>query len=316
MTNRVRTALESAIAADLPDNTTQSITASSLRSACTDMNDTIFRSDAIALSDKTGRILLQQGGYLLKDFTAEKWTTTAQIAEMWAGDSFDLVDGVERTATNDGMTLVMALKVTGTSNTSIQTFSGDYTVSGSTWTPLSEIAFTASGDSFNIGTRLNEYYAGDFETAGTYRDKWVLLLYSSSGATSHVYTVLLNGDGTETVLTTQSYNNNLTNYRYHVAGKSWVLGAVSTQIENDDDISFSYVGCLPNYYIDFSVEANRRKFVSADGWLVQPDESAWSQWGGTQPLVWAADGDLSNNAGSLANFTNNGMASAPDSPTD
>ena len=67
MTNLVRTELEAAIAADLPDNTEQQITASRLRSACTDLNDTIFRGDAIALSDKTGRIMLGQGGYLLID---------------------------------------------------------------------------------------------------------------------------------------------------------------------------------------------------------------------------------------------------------
>ena len=318
MTNLVRTELEAAIAADLPDNTEQQITASRLRSACTDLNDTIFRGDAIALSNKTGRILLQQGGYRLKNFTPviERWTTTAQIAEMWAGDSFDLVDGVTRTATNDGMTLVFALKVTGTSNTSIQIFSGNHTNSGSTWQPFAEIAFQASGDSFNIGTRLNEYYAGDFKTAGTYRDTWVLVLYSSTGATSHAYTVLLNGDGTETALTTQSFNAGLTNYRYHAAGKSWILGATSTATENDNDISYSYVGCLPNYYTDFSIEANRRKFVSADGWLVEPDESTWTQWGGTQPFVWAPDGNLNANLGSLANFTNNGMTLAPTSPTD
>ena len=67
MTNLVRTELEAAIAADLPDNTSQDITASRLRSACTDLNDTIFREDAIALEDKTGRIMLEQGGYLLKE---------------------------------------------------------------------------------------------------------------------------------------------------------------------------------------------------------------------------------------------------------
>ena len=67
MTNLVRTELEAAMAADLPDNAEQVITASRLRSACTDLNDTIFREDAIALQDKTGRLMLQQGGYLLRD---------------------------------------------------------------------------------------------------------------------------------------------------------------------------------------------------------------------------------------------------------
>lgn len=71
MTNRVRSAIEAEFDAKLADNTTQDITAADLRSACTDMNDTIFRENAIALEDLSGRILLEQGGYLLQAFESE-----------------------------------------------------------------------------------------------------------------------------------------------------------------------------------------------------------------------------------------------------
>jgi len=76
MTNLVRTELESAIAADLPDNTEQQITASRLRSACTDLNDTMFREGAIALEGLTGRIMLGQGGYMLRDFEGDAFLPT------------------------------------------------------------------------------------------------------------------------------------------------------------------------------------------------------------------------------------------------
>ena len=66
MTNRVQADLSAQLVADLPDNVTQLCSAERLRNACTDLNDTIFRDSAIALSDSTGRILLSDGsGYLV-----------------------------------------------------------------------------------------------------------------------------------------------------------------------------------------------------------------------------------------------------------
>ena len=68
MTNLTKAELTAQLAAIIPNNSTQEVSAADMREACTNLNNAIFRSDAIALEDATGRILLEQGGYLLRDF--------------------------------------------------------------------------------------------------------------------------------------------------------------------------------------------------------------------------------------------------------
>jgi len=67
VTSRTKDELTTQVTNLINDNTAQEITAADVRSVMTDFNDTIFRKGAIALEDLTGRILLEQGGYLLKE---------------------------------------------------------------------------------------------------------------------------------------------------------------------------------------------------------------------------------------------------------
>jgi len=71
-----------------------------------------------------------------------------------------------------------------------------------------------------------------------------------------------------------------------------------------------------NEFIDPTVEANLRKFISADGKPVSLGSNGSSPTG-TQPLVYAPDGDPSNNLGTAGDYTITGsLAPAPDSPSD
>jgi hypothetical protein len=65
MTSKDHGSLITEIATLLPDNTAQEITAGDVRTILTDIVDTNFRSDALALETTPGLLVLEQGGYLL-----------------------------------------------------------------------------------------------------------------------------------------------------------------------------------------------------------------------------------------------------------
>lgn len=62
---------------------------------------------------------------------------------------------------------------------------------------------------------------------------------------------------------------------------------------------------MTNEYVDFSIESERRKFITASS-----SPAALGSQGqrptGIQPLIYCPDGDPSNNLGSLGNYTVNG----------
>lgn len=66
-------------------------------------------------------------------------------------------------------------------------------------------------------------------------------------------------------------------------------------------------------YLDISVEANRRKFISAAGHPV-PLGADGSTPTGNQPIIYARDGDASNNLGSGGNFTAQGSPTSTPGP--
>lgn len=80
-------------------------------------------------------------------------------------------------------------------------------------------------------------------------------------------------------------------------------------------------GCISelffhNTYLDLSVEANRRKFIGADGRPVDLGADGSTPLG-VQPLLYVPNGDPSTNAGSGGNFTITGsLTSASTSPSD
>jgi len=78
---------------------------------------------------------------------------------------------------------------------------------------------------------------------------------------------------------------------------SWHTGATSWVPNNTEISYFGY----RRAYIDWTVEANRLKFLTANGHLKQINESSWTEWG-AQPEIWNPRGALSDNRGSLNNF--------------
>jgi hypothetical protein len=118
MTNRVKSALTAQIVADLPDNTSQQITASDLRSILTDVNDTCFREFAIKRADSTGRLLRAGGGgYVALAGSASQqgpWSYATLAAAEASGDPWQDGDVITITSSPEVQFLYFtALAVSG-----------------------------------------------------------------------------------------------------------------------------------------------------------------------------------------------------------
>lgn len=123
----------------------------------------------------------------------------------------------------------------------------------------------------------------------------LLFSYNQSTGVAHVYV-----DGVE------SLNESSTSYALTTG--TVATGSGPTQIGGltgvgrwIDGGAIGYLGGC-NTYIDFSIAANRDKFLDSNGLFIRPDEAAWSQWGGVQPAFWNEHGEGSNNKGSGNNL--------------
>jgi len=78
---------------------------------------------------------------------------------------------------------------------------------------------------------------------------------------------------------------------------AWHTGATSFVPANTEISYFGY----RRAYIDWTVEANRLKFLTANGHLKQINESSWTEWG-AQPEFWNPRAQMTDNRGSYTNF--------------
>ena len=296
MTNRVRTELESAIAADLPDNTTQSITAANLRSACTDLNDSIFRNDAIALSDKTGRILLQQGGYLLYNEYAPQM--------MLFDGSTGYYDELTHTTSGNKITAVCRFRRLP--------FTGG--------TP--EILMISFGPADKARFHVS-VYPSDHATAGR-RNKVKVTSQSAAGSIicelwdageavdgeDHMLFYAYDADIGAATFYLDGSNADDTGHADRVAPTTGALdaGASSTYRQGDSGLLYGgysgYTGWREAYLTNWSdfTNGNLPKEL---------DESGWTEWG-AQPAYFNQHGLMTDNKGSAPNMTKNGVITGPE----
>lgn len=118
---------------------------------------------------------------------------------------------------------------------------------------------------------------------------WVGIAFNTD-ATTYIY----HGD-------TQIATKTLAGQTMAMTATNWAIGAINS----GGGVRLN--GCLSEFwyaqeYVDFSVEANRRKFISNSGKPVSLGEDG-SAPTGTQPLIYAPDGDPSTNLGSGGDFT-------------
>jgi hypothetical protein len=135
-------------------------------------------------------------------------------------------------------------------------------------------------------------------------DTWHTFLFSVNTSTSTVHCYLNDA--------LQTFNVDLSD-TIHL-NQDWYAGRRA-------DGQQEFNGCLAHFgfddsFIDFSVEANRRKFFDSDNKPVNAGSDGSTAFG-SQPIIWVPDGDFSNNRGSGGNFTENGdPGTCATSPTD
>ncbi len=124
-------------------------------------------------------------------------------------------------------------------------------------------------------------------------DTWHHILYSRSGTTSHLYI-----DDVDDLLQTIP----------NTAGNASNDSAIGWYVGMAFNSTFGFKGCLSNMYqnhqeyLDFSIVANRRKFITAG---LEPVDPLGDGAGptGTAPEIWVPNGLPTTNAGSLGNYS-------------
>ena len=301
MTNRTQANLTAQLASDIPDNTTQDISASELRSAATDLNDTIFRENAIALSDDSGRILLQQGGYLLRGFTATAYETTGTRF----GDGTDYFTRTDWLPADGGdMTMIMSIKHDAISSTQTFYYGGNV---GSSQHVMALDATNNPDRRFEI-TRLNQTaLVGTAQNASSLFDRsiiesWMSLAIIIKAAGGHE--VWQNG----VEITTNATLAGTIDW----TGTAW-FGDWSAGFNSALWAEVSHLW-ISSEYVDISADYN--KFFDANNKPIDLGSDG-STPTGTQPAHFAPDGDLRNNLGTESNWTGVGtLAASSTSPTD
>ena len=319
MTNRVRTELEAAIAADLPDNTTQSITASSLRSACTDLNDTIFREDAIALSDKTGRILLSDGsGYLLRDFTP-----VLPVYEI-TGKSIDGPTGnyYERSslsADSGLLAIVMFVRIAANSDSdALMGFSEQSSSVPKLGAGVGKWDNSAGGNLIGVDLKqtngaiaFREDAGKNFSEHDIAHSQWFPYCASHDRSNTRSQLYCNDVDMLDGVTPQTGYDNDL-----DLEGFLAVIGMnvlKTTSVKATFDVSHIWIS---RQSVDFSDSAVRAKFYDSNMKPVDLGVDG-STPTGVQPDHFAPDGDLANNLGTQSNWTEIGtVPNSSTSPTD
>lgn len=141
-------------------------------------------------------------------------------------------------------------------------------------------------------------------TTDTYTDAspWLNILFSSDAAagTGHIYV----NDAIPNLGTTTNPGGSPT---FDLTSTEWAVGSRTNGAQKLN-------GCLAELYIayeflDLSVAANRRKFISADGRPVRLGDDG-SLPTGNQPIVYMPDGNPEDNRGSGGNFTITGALTA------
>jgi len=147
-----------------------------------------------------------------------------------------------------------------------------------------------------------------FTASATWR--WVALSWDTSSATTTENFVQLYVNDTQEAVDSDVANNPAAS-----SSTDHAVGAVPGG-------SNKYNGCLSEVFLhfggslDLSVEANRRKFIDSNGKPVDLGSDGSTPLGVT-PLVYAPDGDPSDNKGSGGNFTITGALTAcSSSPSD
>lgn len=129
-----------------------------------------------------------------------------------------------------------------------------------------------------------------------------LASWDLGNAKAYIYVDDVSKGGTPSTLTDDDIDHTTNNWAVgaQVNGNSSVHGALA-------ELYFALE------YLDISVEANRRKFISANGNRVYLGADG-STPTGTQPLIYAPDGDPSDNLGSGGNFTAQGSPTSITGP--
>ena len=141
-------------------------------------------------------------------------------------------------------------------------------------------------------TALNTRTTTSYTTNAAWRH--LLASWNLGTATSHLY-IDDSSDNDETVNEDLAIDYTQSNYAVGatVGGATAFNGAIS-------EVYFA-----PGQYLDFSVEANRRKFISAAGKSV-PLGPTGNLPTGTSAIIYAPDGNPTVNQGTGGNFTENG----------
>ena len=315
MTNKTQANLTAARSADIPDNTAQEITAADMRAAAGYTLENIFRGNAIAKSDDTGRILLQQDGYILQTFDNGEYNTPgAKIMR----------------ANNDGPYFQVAryelsALLTGTDSSQWTTVQWVYMLDSATNDPITianSKLFTRASSWDDGGTGKNNIQVRwnnssntamldatmDQDDHGITTDTWFCILASwgKTETASHVYI----NDTACPSYTTQAYSSDLDTDQ---PASSCTVGSSPTN-QGNIYISDLYV---TNEYIDLSVTANRRKFIDAAGKPVFCGTTGQLPTG-TQALIYSSGGDLTAHDGSTSDWAEpfGTVLAAPSTPSD
>lgn len=168
---------------------------------------------------------------------------------------------------------------------------------------------------FGVNSAVTTILDIDSTTAYTASGTWlhVLVSWDLANTTAHLY-INDSSDLTSNTLTDDTID-------YTTATPNWWVGAGSAA-------SFKMNACIaelyfaPNQYLDFSLEANRRKFISADGKPVHLGTDG-SLPTGTAPIVYQhlddgeAVANFATNAGTGGDFSITGtLDTASTSPSD
>jgi len=147
---------------------------------------------------------------------------------------------------------------------------------------------------------LDQYSTGTYTTSAIW--KHLLLAWDLGNSKAYMYVDDVSVGDTPGTLTDDTIDYTVTNWSVGAAtnGAGPVNGALA-------ELYFA------TEYLDISVEANRRKFISANGNRVYLGADG-STPTGTQPLVYCSDGDASDNLGSGGNFTAQGSPTSITGP--
>lgn len=107
------------------------------------------------------------------------------------------------------------------------------------------------------------------------------------------------------------------NIDWNYLAKPFAVGAFNTGTPSgyfDGCLSEVFIGMA---YLDFTVEANRRKFISDTGKPVDLGDTGTIPYG-VQPIIYLPNGDPADNVGTLGNFTvvNGPLSASSTSPSD